>query len=107
MIEKEKLTLNYFTLSFRIALRRISAPDDEVQSSMESFKETGFINYYGLQRFGNHAAIPTHRIGLALLKADYKQVRLSSTTIDPSALFSFVIPHVHSGVRADHAAARE
>lgn len=37
---------------------------------MESLKKNGFINYYGMQRFGT-AAIPTHAIGLALLQSDW------------------------------------
>lgn len=35
--------------------------------------EKGFINYYGLQRFGNHSSIPTHQIGLALVKGQFKE----------------------------------
>lgn len=57
---------------FRIALRRVNADENVVKEAMERFGEKGFINYYGLQRFGNHASIPTHRIGLALLKSDFK-----------------------------------
>lgn len=33
----------------------------------------GFVNYFGLQRFGN-AECPTHSIGLSLLKHDWQQV---------------------------------
>lgn len=36
-------------------------------------KNNGYINYYGLQRFGNNAAVPTHKIGIALLKGLYKE----------------------------------
>jgi tRNA pseudouridine13 synthase len=32
----------------------------------------GCINYYGLQRFGNCKSIPTHEVGLAILKQDFK-----------------------------------
>lgn len=39
---------------------------------MEKFKENGFINYYGHQRFGNHASVPTHQIGLLLVRGDFK-----------------------------------
>lgn len=59
---------------FRIALRQINVDEATVNEAMGEFREKGFINYYGLQRFGNHSAIPTHQIGLALLKADYKLV---------------------------------
>lgn len=58
---------------FRIALRQVSADNQTIESSLASFKERGFINYYGLQRFGNHAAVPTHHIGMALLRGQYKE----------------------------------
>ena len=41
-----------------------------LDQAMRSLKTHGFINYYGMQRFGT-AAIPTHAIGLALLKSDW------------------------------------
>lgn len=41
-----------------------------VERVMDSLKHKGFINYYGMQRFGT-AAVPTHTIGLALLKSDW------------------------------------
>jgi tRNA pseudouridine synthase D (TruD) len=34
----------------------------------------GFVNYFGLQRFGN-AHAPTHSIGKALLKHNWEEVR--------------------------------
>lgn len=37
---------------------------------MESIKSKGFINYYGMQRFGT-SFIPTHAVGLAFLQQDY------------------------------------
>lgn len=37
---------------------------------MATLRDRGFINYYGMQRFGT-AAIPTHAIGLALLRSDW------------------------------------
>lgn len=59
---------------FRIALRHISGDEEEIQKALENLRDKGFINYFGLQRFGNHADIPTYEIGVALLKADYKTV---------------------------------
>lgn len=38
---------------------------------MKSLKETGFINYYGLQRFGT-SHIPTYQIGKFVLQNDIK-----------------------------------
>ncbi|XP_050336811.1 pseudouridylate synthase 7 homolog [Bactrocera neohumeralis] len=59
---------------FRIALRHVNGDEAEIQKALESLRDKGFINYFGLQRFGNHADIPTYEIGVALLKADYKTV---------------------------------
>ncbi|KAH8270485.1 hypothetical protein KR018_010705 [Drosophila ironensis] len=58
---------------FRIALRHIEREKrDEIEVTLKSLKDRGFINYYGLQRFGNSANVPTHEVGVALLKCDYK-----------------------------------
>ncbi|EDV50674.1 uncharacterized protein Dere_GG14316 [Drosophila erecta] len=58
---------------FRIALRHIAKEKrDEIEQALQSLKERGFINYYGLQRFGNSASVPTYEVGVALLKHDYK-----------------------------------
>ena len=45
--------------------------ENVVRASTESFTEKGFINYYGLQRFGTHA-VSTHEIGMALLQGNYE-----------------------------------
>ncbi|KAF8760163.1 tRNA pseudouridine synthase D [Rhizoctonia solani] len=57
---------------FVITLRNVKAESPEViDKAMGSLKENGFINYYGMQRFGT-SAIPTHSIGLALLRSDWR-----------------------------------
>ena len=53
---------------FRIALRNVSGTDEQIEKSMISLREHGFINYYGMQRFGTVATIPTYEIGKALLQ---------------------------------------
>ncbi|KAH8406917.1 hypothetical protein KR222_011434, partial [Zaprionus bogoriensis] len=57
---------------FRIALRHITQPREHIEQALATLRERGFINYYGLQRFGNSASIPTYEVGVALLKRDYK-----------------------------------
>ncbi|XP_068143248.1 pseudouridylate synthase 7 homolog [Drosophila tropicalis] len=58
---------------FRIALRHIAEERRaDIELSLESLKQRGFINYYGLQRFGNSSTVPTYEVGVALLKRDYK-----------------------------------
>ncbi|XP_030747841.1 pseudouridylate synthase 7 homolog [Sitophilus oryzae] len=58
---------------FRIALRNVQADDELILKSMEHVKESGFINYYGMQRFGNNKEVPTHLIGVKLLLGEWKE----------------------------------
>ncbi|CDO71290.1 hypothetical protein BN946_scf184908.g47 [Trametes cinnabarina] len=57
--------------AFVITLRNVRVDSmDTLDRAMQTIKNKGFINYYGMQRFGT-ASIPTHTIGLALLKGDW------------------------------------
>uniref|UniRef100_A0A452UWA3 Pseudouridylate synthase 7 homolog n=1 Tax=Ursus maritimus TaxID=29073 RepID=A0A452UWA3_URSMA len=47
---------------FTVVLRNITGTDEQVQQAMNSLKEIGFINYYGMQRFGT-TAVPTYQVG--------------------------------------------
>nr|CAD7576498.1 unnamed protein product [Timema californicum] len=58
---------------FRIALRNVSGSEEEINSAMKSLGTKGFINYYGLQRFGNSSDVPTHMIGKNVLLRDWKK----------------------------------
>lgn len=42
--------------------RNISGTDAQVNQALTSLGQTGFINYYGMQRFGT-TAVPTHHVG--------------------------------------------
>ncbi|TDL29480.1 tRNA pseudouridine synthase D [Rickenella mellea] len=56
---------------FVITLRNVCVESLEtIDNALNSIKHKGFINYYGMQRFGT-ASIPTHSIGLALLQSDW------------------------------------
>ncbi|XP_013921935.1 PREDICTED: pseudouridylate synthase 7 homolog [Thamnophis sirtalis] len=57
---------------FTVGLRNITGTDDEVQQAMHSLKETGFINYYGMQRFGT-TAVPTFQVGRAILQSNWNE----------------------------------
>lgn len=57
---------------FVIILRRLQGTLEEVQQAMCSLELKGFINYYGMQRFGT-TCIPTHHIGRALLQSRWKE----------------------------------
>jgi tRNA pseudouridine13 synthase len=41
-----------------------------VAASLSTLSESGFINYFGLQRFGT-SATPTHVVGRSLLKKEF------------------------------------
>lgn len=58
---------------FRIALRSIDGERADIESGLESIREKGFINYYGLQRFGNCVKVPTFKIGQALLAEKFEE----------------------------------
>ncbi|XP_015438631.1 PREDICTED: pseudouridylate synthase 7 homolog [Dufourea novaeangliae] len=58
---------------FRIALRNVNGTDEQIEQTMISLRDHGFINYYGLQRFGTVAAIPTYDIGKALLQGKWNE----------------------------------
>lgn len=57
---------------FKIALRSVKGDSEDIEKSLESLRDFGFINYYGLQRFGNCRKIPTYLIGKALLASEFK-----------------------------------
>ncbi|KAF2678074.1 pseudouridine synthase-like protein TruD/Pus7 [Lentithecium fluviatile CBS 122367] len=51
--------------------QRMRLADDIVSKAIVDFSERGFINYYGLQRFGSFAA-STDTVGLKMLQGDLK-----------------------------------
>ncbi|XP_019265835.1 PREDICTED: multisubstrate pseudouridine synthase 7 isoform X1 [Nicotiana attenuata] len=66
---------------FTITLRGVSADsEDIIKASAVALGEHGFINYFGLQRFGS-SSVPTHLIGAALLRGEWKAA--VSLILDP------------------------
>ncbi|CAG0888856.1 unnamed protein product [Darwinula stevensoni] len=57
---------------FHIILREVQGEKDIVESSLQSLKNNGFINYFGMQRFGS-TEIPTHEVGKAILSSNWKE----------------------------------
>jgi tRNA pseudouridine13 synthase len=55
---------------FSIVLRDVLAPPSVISSSIETLQNTGFINFFGMQRFGN-SSVPTHAVGLKLLQSKW------------------------------------
>ncbi|KAF2077181.1 hypothetical protein CYY_001502 [Polysphondylium violaceum] len=79
---------------FSIVIRNVQgANDQEITESIEQFKQTGFINYFGLQRFGT-GSIPTHEVGRAMIQGDWDKA--AALLLDP-----------REGERSDALAARQ
>jgi hypothetical protein len=56
---------------FKLVIRNVTGIEEqELQGLLTDIAKRGFINYYGMQRFGSNA-VPTHAIGRALLRKDY------------------------------------
>jgi tRNA pseudouridine13 synthase len=63
---------------FDIVLRNIDTGGDDDHDTIrrklelagEAFKQHGFINYFGMQRFGK--SVDTHEVGLQILKGDFE-----------------------------------
>lgn len=59
---------------FVITVRDIDETNKEsIDKTLTSLKENGFINYYGMQRFGTFS-VSTHQVGAEILKSDWKTV---------------------------------
>ncbi|XP_073308968.1 multisubstrate pseudouridine synthase 7 isoform X2 [Primulina huaijiensis] len=57
---------------FTITLRSVIAENEDIiRESTSALGKHGFINYFGLQRFGS-SSVPTHLIGAALLRGEWK-----------------------------------
>lgn len=52
----------FYWFLFFLHYRNISGTDEQVNEALTSLKQTGFINYYGMQRFGT-TAVPTQQVG--------------------------------------------
>ena len=53
-----RLTGNLFT----VVLRSVSCDDHVIHEKMMSLRDKGFINYFGMQRFGT-STVPTFHVG--------------------------------------------
>ncbi|XP_068340682.1 multisubstrate pseudouridine synthase 7-like isoform X2 [Pyrus communis] len=66
---------------FTITLRGVVADsEDTIKASASALGRQGFINYFGLQRFGS-GSVPTHLIGGSLLRGEWKST--VSMFLDP------------------------
>lgn len=70
--EEELRIGDLFGNKFEIVLREIHLSDiEKLSESIKVLESSGFINYFGLQRFGNSIENSTHSIGLALILKNY------------------------------------
>ncbi|RKP18704.1 pseudouridine synthase, partial [Rozella allomycis CSF55] len=73
---------------FQIAIRNVeNLSAEEIDESFQALSDNGFINYFGMQRFGC-TNVPTHVIGEALIKSDWEtavNLILSPKNIDDDA----------------------
>lgn len=58
---------------FRVALRDVLTPDDIIANVLAKLQQFGFINYFGCQRFGNNAQIPTFEVGRCLIQQKWQE----------------------------------
>ncbi|KAG6647237.1 hypothetical protein CIPAW_07G064800 [Carya illinoinensis] len=66
---------------FTVTLRGVVADsEDTIKLSSDALGKLGFINYFGLQRFGS-GSVPTHLIGATLLRGEWKTA--ISMILDP------------------------
>lgn len=70
---------NRFTLVLRDVSISCDAERQNLLKSVESLQSHGFVNYYGLQRFGSGVS-PTHETGYAVLRGDFKAACLRILT---------------------------
>lgn len=66
---------NEFTITLRNVRPATGEPSAaflaSLHSSMSVLRDRGFINYFGMQRFGT-GAVPTHHIGILILQNNFK-----------------------------------
>uniref|UniRef100_A0A8C5R5U4 Pseudouridylate synthase 7 homolog n=1 Tax=Leptobrachium leishanense TaxID=445787 RepID=A0A8C5R5U4_9ANUR len=58
---------------FTVILRNITGTGEQVDQAMTSLRDIGFINYYGMQRFGT-TAVPTYQVGKAILQNNWDEM---------------------------------
>ncbi|CAL1289762.1 unnamed protein product [Larinioides sclopetarius] len=57
---------------FIIILRQLQGDPTIIEKAIDSLSSKGFINYYGLQRFGT-SSVSTHSIGRLVLRSQWKE----------------------------------
>lgn len=74
--------------------RRLQLTKEAVELAVNEMAKHGFINYYGLQRFGTHM-VGTHELGMLLLKEDYEGATNALLDVDQDFLKQISAGTVH------------
>ncbi|KAF1995631.1 tRNA pseudouridine synthase D [Amniculicola lignicola CBS 123094] len=77
--------------------QRVKLAHDVVSKAVTDFSEKGFINYYGLQRFGTHAS-STDSIGIKLLQNDLKGAVDTLLEFSPASLAASTATSTNAGM---------
>jgi tRNA pseudouridine13 synthase len=59
--------------AFTLTLRDVAAQPADVAHAVRSLQHSGFLNFFGLQRFGASADARTHRVGALLLTGRWEE----------------------------------
>ncbi|RPA97278.1 tRNA pseudouridine synthase D [Choiromyces venosus 120613-1] len=78
---------NEFVITLRDCVSSDSGKtlEEVVGAAMQRVKETGFINYFGLQRFGTHG-VGTWEVGVDMLKGNWRATVEKILSYDPAIL---------------------
>jgi len=74
---------------FEVLLRDIDPSEEnkkKVIDALNSWKEGGYLNYFGCQRFGTQGRIRTHHVGAAILRKEF-ETAVALILGDDSSLF--------------------
>lgn len=61
---------------FTIVLREVTGSDEAIAKAMAHLRDVGYVNYFGLQRFGT-GSVGTHLVGVELVKGNWEVTVLS------------------------------
>eukprot|EP00092_Neocalanus_flemingeri_P008480 GFUD01009137.1.p1 GENE.GFUD01009137.1~~GFUD01009137.1.p1 ORF type:complete len:626 (-),score=148.89 GFUD01009137.1:126-2003(-) len=57
---------------FELGLRNVGIEEKDLKPVLDYFSETGFLNYFGTQRFGT-MGVPTHLIGIKMISSNFSE----------------------------------
>jgi tRNA pseudouridine13 synthase len=64
---------NRFSITLRLTKELPLKDEWELMRNIESLRQSGFINYFGLQRFGVNSRVKTYEIGRELVRQNWEE----------------------------------